>query len=390
MAAPLEPVSRRIVGNLGCESEFPGKKAQATLPARVAKGISAFATLLRTFAREEDSLWTPVAVDASRLPPVPGLPVPLLESGALEKLPAVNEILAWAETPDVERARRRGSSAVAEEAQRAPASKKLEERLWELPAAAPDVVAKVNHRAFCLEVALDLGQALPGARLIHSLGKLEAHWLEGGASASIGEKWVLKAPHSAAGRDQIRGQGKSTDGSSRKRIERLLERHGVLLFEPWMDRLEDFGALGLIGEEGTRVLGAHKQEIDSNGVFRGIVLPPEGACCPWLAEEEEHRLEETAAKVGHRLERAGYRGPFGVDSWRYRALDGSIKLQALGEINARMSFGLVARGLAERLRSSGVLDPTKEMRLRLGQSIPPDALPLLLPGADKSEAASVF
>ena len=49
------------------------------------------------------------------------------------------------------------------------------------------------------------------------------------------------------------------------------------------------------------------------------------------------------------LRSAGYVGPFGIDAWRYRRDDGAIVLNPLGEINARMTFGLVEWARAERL-----------------------------------------
>jgi hypothetical protein len=40
-------------------------------------------------------------------------------------------------------------------------------------------------------------------------------------------------------------------------------------------------------------------------------------------------------------------GPFGIDAWRHRLPDGTLALNPLGEINARMTFGLVAWALEE-------------------------------------------
>jgi hypothetical protein len=410
MAAPPRFIFRRIAGNLDGEAEFArlealersrrGDKAPPpgvpgfALPQQVSKAIAAFATLLRAFAREGDFLWTPEPVDSSRLPPVPGLPAPSLESGPLEKLPPALKTLSWAETPSVEKARRRGLLGGMEETLPVSPVRSLEERLWESSPPAPDVAARVNHRAFCLQAARELGQALPGAALLRSVAELEAHLHEGGARASSAGEWVVKAPHSAAGRSRLRGRGSKIDAASSRRLERLLELHGAVLFEPWMDRVEDFGALSLVDETGSRFLGIHKQIVDSGGVFRGILLPPDDVRAPWLAEEEEGLLQATVGEVGRRLFEAGYRGPFGVDAWRYRSAQGEIKLQALGEINARMSFGLVARGLAARLRSSGVMDPGSPLRLSLGKALPGESspgkskvLPLLLPGAEAQGAA---
>ena len=65
------------------------------------------------------------------------------------------------------------------------------------------------------------------------------------------------------------------------------------------------------------------------------------------------------------LRREGYVGPFGIDAWAY-----GNSFNPLGEINARMTFGLVAWALAERL---GI----ERLRLRFGSEAPEGAIPLL-------------
>jgi hypothetical protein len=110
---------RRIVGNLDCEVELArdaaferdGSKKKAgrscdtrfALPGAVEASISAFATLLRAFAREGDRIWTPRPVDAQRMAGAPGLSSPELESGPIEKIAPRGSLLAWAETPAVRR-----------------------------------------------------------------------------------------------------------------------------------------------------------------------------------------------------------------------------------------------------------------------------------------------
>jgi hypothetical protein len=56
----------------------------------------------------------------------------------------------------------------------------------------------------------------------------------------------------------------------------------------------------------------------------------------------------TTEAVAAALGREGYVGPFGIDAWRYRRADGALVLNPLGEINARMTFGLVAWTAAGR------------------------------------------
>jgi len=155
---------------------------------------------------------------------------------------------------------------------------------------------------------------------------------------------VVKAPLSASGRDRyIEKSGPElSDPKARRTVERLCERHGALLFEPWMDRTDDFGVSALLAGSELRIVGVHRQRVDRKGQFMGIDLES------GLSEEDRNRLLETTAAVAEALRHAGYVGPFGIDAWRHRREDGSVVLHPLGEINARMTFGLVAWTLAER------------------------------------------
>jgi len=329
---------RRIFANLLWEDDLARRRTSP--PRAVLATVSGLATLLRVFAREGDRLWTPSPVDPERVLEVPGLPRPILESGPLRDLPPVDETLAWGE-----------SSAVA---------------------------ATVHHRAFCLQVAEEIGCALPGSRMVESLSDLN-HLL---SSPRAPRSWVLKAPLSASGRDRYierMGPGIS-DPKARRTVERLFDRHGPLLFEPWMDRTADFGVSALLTPSGLRIVGVHGQRVDRKGQFTGIDLQPS------LSEAERDRLLATVELVAGALRRAGYRGPFGIDAWRYRKADGEEILHPLGEINARMTFGLIAWTLAERVEGTA--------RLLFGRDLPvPEKgkadgiVPLLAPGPGRSSAA---
>jgi hypothetical protein len=160
--------------------------------------------------------------------------------------------------------------------------------------------------------------------------------------------WVVKAPLSASGRSRYieKGGPALIDPKSRRTVERLFDHHGPLLFEPWMERTADFGVSALLGPE-LKVVGIHGQKIDRKGQFVGIDLDPD------LSPQDRGRLLETAEAVAEKLRNAGYVGPFGIDAWRYRAKTGTA-LHPLGEINARMTFGLVAWARHGRLESGGV------------------------------------
>ena len=322
---------RRILANLLWEDDLARRRT--TPPRAVLATVSGLATLLRAFAQEGDRLWTPAPVDPERVLAAPGLPRPILESGPLRELPPVDEVLAWG-----------ADSAIA---------------------------AAVHHRAFCLQLAAELGCALPGARMVESLADLDRLL----SSSRAPRSWVLKAPLSASGRDRyLERMGPEISApKSRRTLERLFERHGPLLFEPWMDRTADFGVSAILTASGLRVVGIHGQRVDAKGQFAGIDLQPV------LSAPERSRLLETVEAVAAALRRAGYAGPFGIDAWRYRQDGGAEILHPLGEINARMTFGLVAWALAERVEGA--------VRLLFGRNLPgpepgtvAEILPLLSPG----------
>jgi hypothetical protein len=285
--------------------------------------VARMAPLLRVFARDGDRLWSPA-------------PGPDLESGPLLDLPPAEDVLAWCETPAAVE-HRRGPRRPAAIAWDAP----LCDLLWQLPTPSPAVVAAVHHRAFHLQVAQEIGCALPSARMVESLAELD--------QLSLPRSWIVKAPLSASGRNRYierDGHGRArTDPKTRTTLERLFDLHGPLLFEPWMDRIADYGVSALLTHDELRIVGIHGQRVDRKGQFAGIELQPN------LIERDRNHLLETVEAVALALRRAGYVGPFGIDAWSYRE-DGVVVLNPLGEINARMTFGLVAWVWAERTGNS--------------------------------------
>ncbi len=326
---------RLILANFLAEDDLArlanrGKVGRPRTPSReTLRTVSGLAVLLfRAFGREGDRLWAP---DSGRAEPA-------------------DEVLAWCETPEAVALRKRPRQVFDEDAP-------LHELLWHLPTASPEVVAAVNHRGFHLQVAEELGCALPGARMVESLADLDR----------VPGPWVVKAPYSASGRSRyIHREGSAvTDPKARRTVERLFDLHGPLLFEPWMERTADFGCSALLTSSGLRILGFHRQSVDRKGQFAGIELPA------------DERMTEVVEGVGGALQRAGYVGPFGIDAWEYKKPEGGVAFHPLGEINARMTFGLVARALVERLGIEGparlVLRPGEPPVLESGSAWRPDS-----------------
>lgn len=190
---------------------------------------------------------------------------------------------------------------------------------WADPAA-----RAANDRRLALAVC-----ALPGARAIHAVDEVD-----------LAGPWVAKVPWTAAGRDRCRGEGPPTL-EQRARLGRLLARCGALVLEPWCERLVDAGMCGWLAADGTLTpYPAHALRCDARGGFTGIDL-----AAPALAPGELAQLERALAAAATALAAQGYAGPFAIDAFAYRDAAGARQFHPLCEINARYTFGWVARAL---------------------------------------------
>ena len=277
-----------IFANLDCEARWGG----STLPQHVAKRVSAASALLAALVptSEPAEIYAPAAIDPARI-----------------KLPNV-------------------SMRVGQPAH------------WDLAWADPNAKA-ANDRRVALALNDQLDTSLPGARAIASLAELDAHLL-----AVQATKWVCKAPWTAAGRDRAHGEGSALAGEQRVYVGRLLERFGVLVFEPWLDRVLDLGVCAAVARDGMMTAQApHTLLCDPRGTFVGIDLAE-----PALLETDRELLERAVDAAGNALHCLGYAGPFTVDAFVYRDGDAEL-LHPLCELNARHTFGHVAHGLRARL-----------------------------------------
>jgi len=177
--------------------------------------------------------------------------------------------------------------------------------------------------------------------------------------------WVAKAVWSAAGRDRCRGDGPpATDLQTR--IERLAAC-GAVVVEPWCERVLDLGTCAIVDAAGeVTAEPPHGLVVDGRGGFLGIDL-----AAPPLEPAERVRFDAWVGDAGRALARAGYAGPFAVDGFVYREPEGGRGLHVC-EINARHSFGWIARALARSNAAS---------RLGFGEP-PPGATILIAPAAD--------
>ena len=305
-----------IYANLDQEARW----ARTTLPRRVLERISAAAMLLASFAPEGEVvvIHTPTAVDPAR--------VQFARVDVRTGVPPHWDV-AWA-NPTAEQA---------------------------------------NDRRLALQLGHELGVGLGGARVIASLAELDAHLAADGADAGFERRWVCKAPWTAAGRDRAHGQGEVADGELRVHLGRMLERFGALTFEPWLDRMIDLGVCVQLRPDGTMHIDRpHTLLSDARGNFLGIDIVE-----PALTPAEHAELGRVVHAAGTQLHGIGYAGPYTLDAFVYRDR-GRRKLHPMCELNARHTFGHVARALHARLGT----------RMLGFGTAPPDARILVAAGGD--------
>lgn len=331
-------IRRILIANFDCEQQFAQLRCPGphkAIPQRVAAALAQASTHLAVFLNPGDALWT-----MSELPQdtLPGMQ---LLSGERATLPEVEQLLYWGQSEEFV------PSALIPHANAEPLS--WQESLWHLRCSR-DIAADANDRRLSLTIDSDEKYRLAGISLVDSMAEFD-HYI---ASAPLGkgDAWVAKVPYSASGRDRVCRHGRILDGEMRVRTERLLSRFGQLIIEPWVERERDYGTCGLITEDDSeiRIFAPHRLYSDNVGVFRGIGIADQETEVE-LGSEFTRELNHTAKEVARVLFAQGYRGPFGVDSYTYVGAGGSRRLQSLCEVNARLSFGHVARAQAENAES---------------------------------------
>jgi len=190
-----------------------------------------------------------------------------------------------------------------------------------------EVLQRVNARRFCAE----LGPGLPGA--LHSEDAIEI--TERTGDGSPGSDWLWKRSFGVAGRGQRRVRAGALTDADRDWLRASLLEGGVQV-EPRVALALEFVTHGFVHGAGrVEVHAPCVQEVDAHGAWQVTRHAAEGELFPG----ESAALSKAAERAGAALVQAGYFGPFGTDGFRYRDADGALRLQALGEINARYTLG---------------------------------------------------
>lgn len=192
------------------------------------------------------------------------------------------------------------------------------------------VLREVNGRAFCAA----LGPTLPGGAFVRSLDEAQ-HLLAG--SPPIARQWRAKRAFGMAGRGQRPIAAGIVGEADRAFLRSAIRSEGGIMIEPDVAIVRELGIHGVVGDDGTFRLGRLvQQRCDAHGQWLETVPAGEG-----VGARTRTAIEDEARHVAGALHGAGYFGPFGVDAFEYRDLQGALLLQPRSEINARYSMGFV-------------------------------------------------
>lgn len=195
-----------------------------------------------------------------------------------------------------------------------------------------DVLRRVNSRAF----AASLGTTLPGAAFVTDLAAARAKLAE---PPPVGDGWRLKRNFGMTGRGQRVVAPNAASDADLAFLRASLDEGGIQI-EPNVVVGTEYAMHGMLAADGTSELGALvKQRCDPRGAWSST----EPIAAPSARSAEEigvaSELGGEAARVATALAAAGYFGPFGIDAYTYRGLNGHFDVQIRSEINARYSMG---------------------------------------------------
>jgi hypothetical protein len=214
-----------------------------------------------------------------------------------------------------------------------------------------DVVKNVNSRRFSSDLARSINAPAPGTIVYSMTDALSALKMIPGVA-------LVKPVYGSSGVGHLRID--KDNATQFPKLEKMIvsSAEGISI-EPFLDRIDDF-AVNFTLEQDSSVSGItfHQGLIDSRGTFRGIMLYPDNS---FLGKWYEPLCQgmDAASKALHG---AGYFGPVGIDSFTYND-GGTLRINALCEINARLTMGSVARGCRKTL--GGVFSVIRQIKFPL-------------------------
>lgn len=161
----------------------------------------------------------------------------------------------------------------------------------------------------------------------------------------------IKSPWSGSGRGVFCAS--SLDETAlRKRVEGIIHRQGSVMIERGLDKRLDFAALFHAGNSRVVFKGWSVFKAEARGMYSGNIVAPQDTLKATISEFID---SETLDSITARLETiltdllgTAYDGWLGIDMMAY-CENGTMKLMPCVELNLRMTMGVAAMKICERL-----------------------------------------
>lgn len=161
---------------------------------------------------------------------------------------------------------------------------------------------------------------------------------------------VVKEALGLAGSNALRLWEPDVLETQRRWMANVFARGGVLVIEPWLERLVDFsaqleivgGELGLVGF--TALFNDAKGQFEANSAEPGVARRIPFSVARALrdvatASEVQCWLQSVFGRLELELRKVGFGGPLGIDAFVYRDVAGAARLKPIVEINPRFTMG---------------------------------------------------
>ncbi|MCM1076556.1 MAG: hypothetical protein NC411_04265 [Bacteroides sp.] len=161
----------------------------------------------------------------------------------------------------------------------------------------------------------------------------------------------IKSPWSGSGRGVFCARSLSRE-ALRSRAEGIIHRQGSVMVERGLDKVMDFAAL--FHSDGHRVeyRGLSLFTTESRGMYSGNIVAPQQFISDKIGQlidlTELYGIIGREADILSDLTAGTYHGWMGIDMMVYRE-DGIYKIMPCVELNLRMTMGVAALEIAERL-----------------------------------------
>lgn len=164
----------------------------------------------------------------------------------------------------------------------------------------------------------------------------------------------VKSPWSGSGRGVFCASSLSRE-ALHGRVAGIINRQGSVILEPGLDKVMDFAALFYGDGERVSFRGWSVFETESRGMYVGNIVAPQQHLVPMITEKcDDGELQLVVSRLETilgDLTRGIYAGWMGIDMLAYREGErNGCRLMPCVELNLRMTMGVVAMKIAERLR----------------------------------------